>query len=46
MNVMKDILEVMRRNPAGVRFKDAAKCAVHYFGEPRIHGSHYVFSMP
>ncbi len=45
MNV-NDILELMRRNPADVRFKDAMACAEHFFGAPRVHGSHYVFSMP
>lgn len=39
-------LNGMRDNPASVSFSDALKVAKHYFGEPRISGSHYVFKMP
>ena len=36
----------MRRNPSTVRFKDALKVAVSYFGTPRVHASHHIFKMP
>lgn len=41
-----DIIELMRRNPRGVRFVDAMRCAEHFFGKPRVHGSHCAFKMP
>jgi hypothetical protein len=34
----------MRNNPADVRFSDALKVARNYFGEPRINGSHHIFT--
>jgi hypothetical protein len=36
----------MRSNPQSVSFADALKVAEHYFGAPRISGSHHVFKMP
>ena len=42
-----EILAEMRANPAGVRFADACKVAIHYFGQPRQNGtSHKVWKMP
>lgn len=43
MPTVEKILEEMRRNPRNVRFRDLLKVAEHFFGEPRIHGSHYRF---
>lgn len=43
MPTVEKILEEMRHNPRNVRFRDLLKVAEHFFGEPRIHGSHYVF---
>jgi hypothetical protein len=40
------ILAEMRNNPGGIRFADAMKICVHYFGKPRKSGSHRVFKMP
>jgi hypothetical protein len=41
------LVEVMKANPAQVRFRDAVKVATHYFGEPRQRGtSHCVWKMP
>jgi len=36
----------MRSNPQSVSFSDALRVAEHYFGEPRISGSHHIFKMP
>lgn len=42
-----DILSVLRRNPAGVRFADLVKICDEYFGQPRQKGtSHRVYRMP
>jgi len=43
---IEDLLEAMRRQPAGVRFADAMKVAEHFFGPPRRSGSHRIFKMP
>lgn len=40
------LLAGMREAPRPVRFADALKVAEHYFGKPRIVGSHHVFAMP
>lgn len=41
------LVEQMRRNPKGVRFKDLCKVCDYYFGEPRLSGSsHRVYKMP
>ncbi|MGH7085698.1 MAG: hypothetical protein ACREFN_11985 [Acetobacteraceae bacterium] len=40
------LLARMRASPRAVRFAAALKVAEHYFGEPRIVGSHHVFRMP
>ena len=39
-------LDEMRDNPQSTSFADAVKVAEHYFGKPRIYGSHHVFKMP
>nr|WP_243372383.1 toxin HicA [Geotalea sp. SG265] len=42
-----DIVELMRTNPAGVRFADLCKVCDHYFGEARqTSGSHRVYKTP
>jgi hypothetical protein len=42
-----DILNQMRRNPQGVRFKDLCKICDNYFGEPRqSHSSHRIYKTP
>ncbi len=44
---VEKIVEVMRRNPAGVRFADLVKVCEHYFGEPRHNKtSHMKFRTP
>jgi hypothetical protein len=40
------LLQEMRNNPRGVRFSVLKKVCIHYFGEPRINGSHHFFSTP
>jgi hypothetical protein len=41
------ILEIMRRNPKGVRFSDLRKVCDHYFGPPRQAGtSHCIYKTP
>jgi hypothetical protein len=43
---VETILSDMRANPEGVKFNDACKVAGHFFGKPRIAGSHHVYKMP
>jgi predicted RNA binding protein YcfA (HicA-like mRNA interferase family) len=33
-------------NPNNVRFEELVDICAHFFGEPRIRGSHYIFKMP
>jgi len=47
MSALKDILEKMRSNPAGVRFADVCKICDRYFGQARqMSGSHRVYKTP
>lgn len=47
MPTVTDILESMRSNPKGVRFKDLCKVCDHYFGKPRQSGtSHRIYKTP
>ena len=42
-----DIVELMRRNPKGVRFADACRVCEHYFGTSRQRGtSHRIYKTP
>ena len=36
----------MRNNSQSTSFSDALKVAEHYFGKPRISGSHHIFKTP
>ena len=41
------LVEKMRRNPKGIRFRDLRKVCDYYFGEPRLSGgSHCVYKLP
>ena len=46
MSQFGKLLATIRNNPKGVKFRDASKVAEHYFGAPRIKGSHNVYTMP
>lgn len=47
MTNLIDILELMRTNPAGVRFADLCKVCDHYFGQARqTSGSHRIYKTP
>lgn len=47
MTIMEDVIEIMRRNPKGVRFRDLCQVCDYYFGEPRRSGgSHRVYRTP
>lgn len=42
-----DLINQMRNNPKGVKYKDLCKVCDAYFGEPRQAGSsHRVYKMP
>ena len=42
-----EILELMKNNPAGIRFNDLCKVCDQYFGQPRqSSGSHRVYKTP
>lgn len=42
---IEDTVEKMRRGVA-IYFTELANVCRHYFGEPRIVGSHHIFKMP
>jgi hypothetical protein len=42
---IEDTIEKMRQGTA-ISFTDLAHVCRHYFGEPRIAGSHHIFKMP
>lgn len=46
MTAVASLVAAMRANPSDVRFADAVRVARHYFGPPRIRGSHHFFVMP
>ncbi|MBI4828594.1 MAG: toxin HicA [Nitrospinae bacterium] len=43
---IKAMVDLMRNNPAGVRFADLCKVCLRYFGPARQKGSHWVFKIP
>ncbi|MCG5517232.1 MULTISPECIES: toxin HicA [unclassified Ectothiorhodospira] len=47
MASIEKLLDLLRREPANVRFSDLRKVCVAYFGEPRQSGtSHLIFKTP
>lgn len=46
MPTIQDLIARMRANPRNIRFCDAKRVCQHYFGPPRVHGSHHVFRTP
>ncbi len=46
MSSVEELLESFRANPKAARFLDVKRVCEHYFGKPRVHGSHYVFRTP
>lgn len=46
MPPVEKIVQEMRQSPSNIRFKDALKVCEHYFGPPRISGSHIRFQTP
>jgi len=46
MPTVESILNSMSDNPENVRFSEVLKVAEHFFGKPRIKGSHYIFQTP
>jgi hypothetical protein len=46
MAQVEKLIHQLKNNHANVSFTDLAKVCGHYFGEPRIQGSHYVYKMP
>ena len=47
MTALSKILDLMRREPANVRFNDLRKVCEAYFGKPRQTGtSHAIFKTP
>ena len=41
-----EALEALEGPGTGRRFRELLKIATHFFGEPRIRGSHHIFKMP
>jgi hypothetical protein len=47
MRTIADIVEAMKANPRGIKFKDLARVSDACFGEPRQRGtSHHVYKTP
>jgi hypothetical protein len=46
MSQIEKILDRLKNNPVNISFADLAKVCSHYFGEPRIEGSHHIYKMP
>lgn len=47
MTKIESLLDKMRSNPKGIRFKELCKVCDHYFGEPRQESSsHRIYKMP
>jgi hypothetical protein len=47
MRTIADIVEAMKANPRGIKFKDRARVCDACFGEPRQRGtSHHVYKTP
>jgi len=46
MSSVDSIVEAMKRDPSGVRFRDLQRICEFYFGKPRQSGSHILFKMP
>jgi len=46
MSQIEKILDQLKNNPVNISFADLAKVCGHYFGEPRIEGSHHIYKMP
>lgn len=44
---IETILEAMRENPGGIRFKELARVCDEYFGRPRkARGGHRIYRVP
>lgn len=44
---ISDIVQQMRRNPKGIRFRDLSRVCEHYFGQPRQRSSsHQIYRTP
>jgi hypothetical protein len=46
MDRLDKIIERMKANPRNVRFTDICKICEHYFGKPRVNGSHHMYKTP
>ena len=46
MPSVEQLVARMRTRPTNVRFADAVRVAAHYFGPPRVRGSHHFFVTP
>lgn len=43
---IENIIRSMERAPHNTSFRDLKRVCIHYFGAPRINGSHHYFKMP
>ena len=43
MPSIEKLVATFQKNQRGVRFADALRVCIHFFGSPRTNGSHYVF---
>ena len=46
MPSIEDIIRDMRNNPVNIRFHDLKRVCGHFFGEPKVKGSHHSYKKP
>ncbi len=46
MAQIEKLLTQLKNNPQNVSFSDLRKVCNHYFGDPRVTGSHHVYKTP
>ncbi len=46
MDSLKNLVKQLERNPQNVGFDDLSKVCDHYFGKPRVKGSHRIYKTP
>jgi hypothetical protein len=46
MKQLEKLIAAMEKHPTNVRFDDLVRVCDHYFGEPRLNGSHHIYKTP
>jgi hypothetical protein len=43
---LEEVLRALEGSRANIRFREVVAICTHFFGEPRIRGSHHIFRTP